>query len=113
MVMEQVDRWPGFFTVRNVYHRWGALHYLFAQTKTKVEHRRDVFSHCPSLLWPPFESHNLRHFEALIRRGRSRVLAEAGRRGALDRSAEWRHERAVKANAARWAKARASAAKRS
>jgi hypothetical protein len=110
----EVDRWPSARSasgrdIRKVCHanggRWGALHYLFAQTKDRKAHAADVFSHCHVLLYPPIESDNL---EAWLRLTRRRIQATAARRGARGQKPSWRSARARKAALARWSRRAAS-----
>jgi len=108
----EVDRWPGAAVsggrdIRKVCNRnggrWGALHYLFAQTDNKFKHAQDVFSYCHDLLEPPFESDNLEAWLLLTRR---QIQATAARDAVYGKPGSWTVERARQAATTRWDKYR-------
>jgi hypothetical protein len=88
-----VGRWPDFFEVKRVNHRWGALHYVLGQEGDPFRHFLDTCSRCHSLVVPPFESDNL---EDLMWLSRRRLF------GAFSRSKGWRTDRGRRAAQARW-----------
>src|SRR5713101_3939263 len=108
-----VSSWPvdGFSRsakIQKVTHRWGALHYLFSQTKNTWAHSRDDFandalnSRCAcGLLLPPVFSDMV---DLLADMTWNQIRETAGRRSSQDRSRSWRSRRARRAANARWSR---------
>ena len=92
---------PYRYAVRNVYDRWGVLHYVCSQESSPWRHGQDKNSYCHALLCPPLESDNL---EYILQTSRRRAFAAWGRRSGHLRSRQWRHLRAKAAARARWEK---------
>ena len=103
-VDQAISMWPYVLpekAVKKVWHRWGALHYLFAQEDRPAVHSEDLSSYCANVIHRS-QSDNL---DLLAWLTATQISKTASRRG-ISPSARKRSAKARTAALARWSRPR-------